>query len=112
MGFETGSKACLSSPNSFPSQANRSSKFQAKLNKGIAFLFPELPATPILKGCWSVKDFCGLWQEAQDCVSSPDKTGSKNNFLPSAMPSIVSRLFAGIIGGINLSAKRIGISKL
>jgi hypothetical protein len=37
--------------------------------------------------------------------------GSKNNFLPKATPSMVNGLSAGIIGGINLSEKRVGIFK-
>ena len=112
IGFETGSKACCSSPNSFPSHAKRSSKFQAKLNKGIAFLAPNSPCIPALNCCWSVNAFLGLWQELQACVLSPDNFLSKKSFLPNTTPSSVNKLSAGIIGAINLSAKRAGISKL
>jgi hypothetical protein len=49
----------------------------------------------------SVNEFCGLWQDAQACVLSPESFVSKNNFFPKATPSSVRGLLAGINGSIN-----------
>lgn len=58
------------------------------------FRFPNCPFTPLLVRVSSEKESSGLWQLAHDMVKSDDKMGSKNNFLPNAIPSSLTGLLA------------------
>ena len=63
---------------------------------------PCAPPTPVLTAAGSLNPWLGRWQEAQVMVWSKDKAGSQNSIRPSATPSSVKGLSAGMsIGGKN-----------